>query len=101
MNDATNNTTPATRFRFETGHDVLETWAETANQTRKNVVYKALFALVDGSLFRDYRVIEDFQRLNEVTVVLRDDMTMRIRINCFDSFGIVSIDQTEATEDAA
>jgi hypothetical protein len=99
MNDATNHgTTPATRFRFETGHEVLEAWAETANQTRKNAVYKALFALVDGSLFRHYRVIEDFQRLNEVTVVLREDMTMRIRINCFDSFGIVSIDQTEDAE---
>ena len=28
-----------------------------------------------------------------VTVVVRDDLAMRIRINCFDSFGVVSIDE--------
>jgi hypothetical protein len=86
----------ATRFRLESGLDVLEDWAETARQSRKNAVYKALFAMIDGSLFRDYRVIDDFQRPNEVYVVVRDDLIMKIRINCFDSFGVADIDDRAA-----
>lgn len=86
----------ATRFRLESGLDVLEDWAEDARQSRKNAVYKALFAMIDGSLFRDYRVIDDFQCPNEVYVVVRDDLIMKIRINCFDSFGVADIDDRAA-----
>lgn len=83
--------TPRARFRMETGHDVLEDWTETANQTQKNAIYKALFAMLDGSLFRTYRVVDDFQRPSELFVIVRDDLVLKIRINCFDSFGIVHI----------
>lgn len=79
------------RFRMETGHDVLESWAENASQSRKNAVYKALFAMLDGSLFRTYRIVDDFQRPNELFVIVKDDLAMKIRIHCFDSFGIVGI----------
>lgn len=84
-------TTPRARFRFETGIEVLEDWAETANQTQKNAIYKALFAMLDGSLFRTYRVVDDFQRPSELFVIVRDDLVLKIRINCFDSFGVVHI----------
>ena len=83
------NGTP--RYRLETGLDVLEIWAETASQSKKNAVYKALFAMQDGSLFRTYRVIDDFQRPNEVFVIVKDDLVMKIRVNCVDSFDIVAI----------
>jgi hypothetical protein len=79
------------RFRMETGLDVLESWAETASQSRKNAVYKALFAMLDGSLFRSYRIVDDFQRPNELYVIVKDDLAMKIRVHCFDSFGIVGI----------
>jgi len=80
-----------TRFRLETGLEVLEEWALTANQSKKNAIYKALFATLDGSLFRTYRIIDDFQRPNELFVLVKDNLAMKIRINCFDSFGIVDI----------
>lgn len=83
------NGTP--RFRLETGLEVLEEWAETANQSKKNAIYKALFAMQDGSLFRTYRVVDDFQRSNEVYVIVKDNLMMKIRVNCVDSFGIVEI----------
>lgn len=90
------NGTP--RFRLETGLEVLEEWAETANQSKKNAIYKALFAMQDGSLFRTYRVVDDFQRSNELFVIVRDNLMMKIRVNCVDSFGIVEIGPCGADE---
>jgi hypothetical protein len=82
---------PRARFRLETGLEVLDSWAETAAQHHKNAVYKALFAMLDGDLFRTYRVVDDFQRPSELFVIVRDDLVLKIRINCYDSFGIVHI----------
>lgn len=79
------------RFRMESGYDVLDAWGEHASQSRKNAVYKALFAMQDGSLFRTYRVIDDFQRANEVFVIVKDDLMMKIRVKCVDAFDIVAI----------
>jgi hypothetical protein len=83
------NGTP--RARMDNGLDVLDVWAETATQSRKNAVYKALFAMQDGSLFRTYRVIDDFKLPNEVFVIVKDNLVMKIRINCVDSFDVVAI----------
>src|SRR5262245_43621956 len=79
------------RSRMEDGLDVLEEWGETASQSRKNAVYKALFAMQDGTLFRGYRVIDDFQKANEVFVIVKDDLVMKIRIKSVDAFDIVAI----------
>jgi hypothetical protein len=79
------------RFRLELGLHVLESWAESAPRSDKNAVYKALFAMTDGSLFRNYRVIEDFQRPDEVFVIVRDHLMIKLRITCVDSFGILYV----------
>jgi hypothetical protein len=84
-------TLPRGTFRLETGLDVLAYWAETADQAQKNAVYKALFAMLDGSLLRTYRVIDDFKRPGELFIIVRDDLVLKIRIHCFDSFGIVDL----------
>ncbi|MFC4856979.1 DUF6235 family protein [Actinophytocola glycyrrhizae] len=85
------STIPRTRFRLETGVEVFEEWATTASQHAKNAAHKALFAMVEGTLFRSYRVVDDYQRPNELFVIVKDDLVMKIRINCFDSFGVVHI----------
>ncbi|OLF10334.1 DUF6235 family protein [Actinophytocola xanthii] len=82
---------PRSRFRMETGLEVLEEWTQTASQSQKNAVYEALFAMLDGSLFRRYRIVDDFQRPSELFVIVRDDLVVKIRVNCFDSFGVVHI----------
>jgi len=84
-------TLPRTRFRLETGLTVLADWSEHASQSAKNAVHKALFAMVDGTLFHTYRIIDDYQRPSELYVIVKDDLVMKIRISCFDSFGIVHI----------
>lgn len=93
MNEPTDigRTVPQSRFRMETGLEVLDKWSETARQSDLNAVYKALFAMLDGSLFRTYRIVDDFQRPNELYVIVRDNLVLKIRINCFDSFGIVQV----------
>lgn len=83
------------RFRLELGHDVIDTWAAAASRLEKDAVYKALFAMVDGSLFRGYRIIDDFQRPSEMFVLVHDDLVLKLRINCFDSFGILYIGPTD------
>jgi hypothetical protein len=90
-NEPSQNSTTTTHFRMETGLDVLEDWAEAASQHEKNAVYKALFAMQDGSLFRTYRVIDDIQRAGELFVIVRDDLVMRLRVNRVDSFSVVAI----------
>lgn len=81
----------STHFRMESGSDVLEAWGENASQSRKNAIYKALFAMLDGSLFRTYRVIDDFQRADEVFVIVKHDLMMKIRVKCVDAFDVVAI----------
>ena len=84
-------TIPHSSFRLETGIEGLEDWSETASQSAKNAVHKALFAMIDGTLFRTYRIVDDYQRPNERFVIVKDNLVMKIRIHCFDSFGIVHI----------
>jgi hypothetical protein len=84
-------TTRRARFRMETGVEVLDTWAQTAAPAEKNAVHDALFAMLEGTLFHSYRIVDDYQRPSELFVIVKDDLVMKIRINCFDSFGIVHI----------
>jgi hypothetical protein len=85
------NKVSAIRFRMENGFDALEEWGETASQTQKNAVYKALFAMLDGTLFRTYRVVDDFQKANEVYVIVRDTLAMKLRIKSVDAFDVLAI----------
>lgn len=93
MDDSTSigETVPGSRFRLETGIEVLGEWSETARQSERNAIYKALFAMIEGVLFRSYLIVDDFQRPNELYVIVKDDLVLKIRINCFDSFSIVRI----------
>jgi uncharacterized protein DUF6235 len=91
MANESNKVNNITHSRMEAGFDVLEAWSETANPTRKNAVYRALFAMQDGSLFRTHHVVEDFQRADELTVVVKEDLAMKIRVKSFDAFDVVFI----------
>jgi len=84
-------TIPRAQYRLETGLEILEDWVVSARPDHKNAIYEALFTMLDGKLFHDYRVIDDFQQLSELFVIVKDDLVMKIRINCFDSFGVVHI----------
>lgn len=77
--------------RMDTGIDVLEKWLDGATPREKNAVYKALFAMTGRTLLRDFRVIDDGHRLSEFFVLLEGDLVVKIRVHCFDSYGLVYI----------
>ncbi|HEV2781541.1 MAG TPA: DUF6235 family protein [Actinophytocola sp.] len=79
------------RFRMDTGLEVLERWADTATPSEKNAVYKALFAVADGSVFKNYRIVDDWQKLSEFFVLVKDNLVVKVCVHCFDSYGIVYI----------
>jgi 4'-phosphopantetheinyl transferase EntD len=74
------------RLRLVDGLTVLERWAETANQSHKNSVYKALFAVTDGSVFQKYVVFSD--RSDEIAVMVKADLVVSIAIHHPDTFAI-------------
>ena len=80
-----------THFKMDTGTDVLAQWSETAGQSYKNAVYRTLFSVLDGSLFRTHNIVDDFRVPSEFFVVVKDDLVIKLKINGYHSFGIVYI----------
>lgn len=79
------------KFRLELGLDVLDEWADSATRGEKNAVYRALFAMVDGSLFRDYRIIDDLRLPSQLFVIATDHLVLKLRILRLGSFSILYI----------
>jgi hypothetical protein len=73
------------------GLDVLDTWSETATQAARNAVYRALFAVTDGSVFRFFQTSSHRARSDEIMVYLRADLVMTISQTEADLFGIAYI----------
>jgi hypothetical protein len=80
-----------THFRMTSGTDVLAEWGETANQSHKNAVYRALFSVLDGSLFRTHNLVEGFAIPSEFFVVLKQDLVVKFRMHGAESFGVAYI----------
>ena len=78
-------------LRLDSGWDLLERWSATANQIEKNAVHKALFAVVDRTVFRTYETFEDAAQPQEFFVRLREDLVLKIRIRDVDTFGIAYV----------
>ena len=89
MNERTQNLNVAgPRFRLEDGIAVLEQWAATAHQVHKNLLYKALFAISDGSVFGNYVVFDDANHIGEYSVLVRDELIVRVAVHGLDAFAI-------------
>ena len=76
--EPTNVTGPS--FRLVDGLTVLEHWADSASQAKKNAVYRALFAVTDGTVLRDYVVFDDVASPGELSVLLKEDLVLRIAL---------------------
>jgi uncharacterized protein DUF6235 len=80
---------PFSRLRLSSGLELLDQWADGAGQAAKNVMYKALFAILEGSVFRSYDIVDHEARPGEFTVMVRDDLVVRVRVHDADTtFGI-------------
>lgn len=76
------------RSRLGSGVQLLEQWADGAGQVAKNAMYQALFAVLDGSVFQAYDIVDDTGRENEFTVIVKDDLIVRVCFHEANMFGI-------------
>jgi hypothetical protein len=76
------------RSRLGSGVELLERWADGAGQVAKNAMYQALFAVLDGSVFQSYDIVDDSGRENEFTVIVKDDLIVRVCFHEANMFGI-------------
>jgi Family of unknown function (DUF6235) len=79
------------RNQLNAGLDVLDTWSETASQAARNALYRALFAVTDGSVFRFFQTSSHRARPDEVTIYLRADLVVTISQTEADLFDIAYI----------
>jgi len=66
--------------RLSAGLDRLDQWSQTASQAQRNAVYKALFSVLCGTVFHSYPVVRCPDRTEQVAVLVRPDLVMRIRL---------------------
>jgi hypothetical protein len=90
MNENT-RTRRTVSFRIDDNFDALDAWTRTAGDEDVNAVYAVLFAVADGTVERDYPVVDDPKRLSEFSVLVHTELVVKIRVNSFDSFGVVAV----------
>ncbi|MEC3976940.1 DUF6235 family protein [Amycolatopsis sp. H20-H5] len=78
-------------IRLVSGLQVLDHWSGSACQADKNVVYKALFSVVDGSVFLTYDILEEDELPQQFLVLVKSDLVTQISLHHADSFGIAYI----------
>ena len=78
-------------FRLDSGWDVLERWSESAGQIEKNAVHKALFAIADRTAFADYEILDAAARSQDVFVLVRKDLVLKVRLRDLDTFEIAYV----------
>jgi uncharacterized protein DUF6235 len=83
-------------FRLTSGLGVLDEWSRTATQAEKNVVNDALLAIVDKSVFTEYIVIDDPRKALQFFVLVKCYLTIKVRVNSLNSFGIVYVGPTSS-----
>jgi len=80
--------------RLVSGLSVLDDWSSSACQADRNVLYEALFAVVDGTVFAGYDildVLDESGRPPQFFVRVKDGLGTRIRMHRAGGFGIVYI----------
>jgi len=88
------------RLALESGLDRIEEWSAEADQTERNLVYEALFSVVEGSAFWVYLIVGDPDGGGDLLIHVRADLLLRIRLTDDDSFGVVSIEVASPAPDA-
>jgi hypothetical protein len=90
--------------RLVSGLSVLDTWSGSACQADRNQIYEALFAVVDGSVFVVYDVLDArdaAERPAQFFVRVKNGLGARIRMDDAGGFGIVYIGAPDSNAGAA
>lgn len=78
-------------FRLTSGLEVLDEWSLTAAQADRNAANRALFAVVEKTVFAEYDVVDDSEKTMEFFVFARNDLVVKIHVHDLSSFGIVYV----------
>jgi uncharacterized protein DUF6235 len=81
------------RMKLRSGLGHLERWSASSGQAVRNAVYRALFAVGDGSVSRAYRTLRR-PSSGEMQVDVRDDTVVTVRTDQ-DTYDIVYIGDPE------
>jgi hypothetical protein len=84
------------RLRMSRGSGWLDQWEASAGQVEKNAVHQALFAIMDGSVFTRYEVLDDANRGREFFIVVREDLVIKASVNWYDAFAVLYIGPPDA-----
>jgi hypothetical protein len=68
------------RLQLTSGYEVLEEWAESATQAERNILYEALFAIGDGSVFLIYDVFGDPEDIYNFIIMVKEDLIVKISL---------------------
>lgn len=70
----------AMRLQLVAGAEVLDEWADSATQAERNVLYEALFAIGDGSVFLIYDVFGDPEDISNFIILVKADLMVKINV---------------------
>jgi hypothetical protein len=90
---------PAARpssFTITRGLDLLDEWSSHATQAQKNILYRLIFSVADRTVFTEYAIVDDTMNHMDFFVLAKCGLVVKIRIDGFDSFGILYIGPREA-----
>ncbi|WP_434056849.1 DUF6235 family protein [Amycolatopsis ponsaeliensis] len=92
----------AMRLQLTAGHEVLESWAETASQAERNVVYEALFAVGDGSAFLVYDIFGDPRDPGNFLIMVKPGLVLKVMVQRAESaFEIRHVGAVDGADTAA
>ena len=86
------------RMKLRAGLGPLERWSAHSRQAVRNAVYRALFAIGDGSVLQKYRTMLR-PSSGELQVEVRDDTVVTVRLAGRDAYDIVYIGDPEEAPD--
>jgi hypothetical protein len=84
--------------RLRAGLGNLDRWSATSRQAVRNAVYRALFAIGDGSVFRAYRTLRR-PSSGEMQVQVRDDTVVSVRLTGGNAYDIEYIGDPKQAPD--
>lgn len=91
----------AMRLQLVAGVEVLEEWADSATQAERNVLYEALFAIGDGSVFLIYDVFGDPGDISNFIILVKADLMVKINVqraeSAFEILYVGSLDDEAST----
>jgi hypothetical protein len=85
-------------LRLRAGLGNLDRWSVGSRQAVRNAVYRALFAIGDGSVFRAYRTLRR-PSSGQMQVQVRDDTVVSVRLTPGDTYDIEYIGDPEQAPD--